>query len=62
MKLILSWDCQTPTNFINSVLTIIKVDNVLNCVDKCVIVRMPENFKTYFKTKIVRLEVKGPLM
>ena len=58
LKLILSWDWQTSTNFVHNDLKILKVEdiykyNILNFVNKCVMGRIPENFKTYYKTKVV---------
>ena len=58
LKLILSWDWQTSTNFVHSDLKILKY-NILNFVNKCVMGRIPDYFKTYYKTKVVPYAIRS---
>ena len=58
LKLILSWDWQTSTNFVHSDLKILKY-NILNFDNKCIMGRIPENFKTYYKTKVVPYAIRS---
>ena len=60
LKLILSWDWQTSTNFVRSDLKILVEDihEYSIFVYKSAIGRIPENFKAYYKTKAVPTAIR----
>ena len=64
LKLILSRDGQTPTIFIHSDFNILKVgciykNNILNFANKCVMGRLPKNFRTCYIIKVVPYAIRS---